>query len=311
MQKPESFDVALWDADVIAYMCGYVTNNQDDFSLVAHIVHNFIDERMNILNATEHEFYLSHPHLVRKAWYSDYKANRDPSKRPKWLSEIKALLSDHYGAEMYSGYEADDILRIRTNELNEEYKTTIIASRDKDLKMVHGWHFNLFNKEFEYVNELEGFKWFMQQVLMGDGIDNVPGIQGVGPVKSKKLIEKVIEDASWRSERSCINADYAGTDDDVERRTTASTTNTEWEGHLADGGEKYYVGPILREAILQYGDFDFEKSSSLVYIFNVWGDIERSTSQNPVLRWMEEYARSRGISRTVSAICEDVLGEYE
>ncbi len=55
--------------------------------------------------------------------------------------------------------------------------------------MVPGRHYNWQRNSLVTVTEDEGNKWFFQQLLMGDAVDNIIGLKGIGPAKSKKLIE--------------------------------------------------------------------------------------------------------------------------
>lgn len=72
--------------------------------------------------------------------------------------------------------------------------STIICSLDKDLKMVPGQHFEwsrtIKGKEIPskriFVTEVDGWRWFFKQLLMGDSTDNILGLFGVG--KKSKLV---------------------------------------------------------------------------------------------------------------------------
>jgi len=82
--------------------------------------------------------------------------------------------------------EADDLLAIWNTE-----KPGIIVSIDKDLLQVPGLHFNTRNKEYTNVTEDEGSLLLHTQVLMGDSVDNITGLKGIGKVKAAKVMEGV------------------------------------------------------------------------------------------------------------------------
>jgi len=75
--------------------------------------------------------------------------------------------------------EADDACGINQTD------KTIICSRDKDLKMIPGWHYGWpagNQKEFgpKFITEVEALRNFYRQMLTGDPVDNIPGLWNVG-----------------------------------------------------------------------------------------------------------------------------------
>ena len=64
-----------------------------------------------------------------------------------------------------------------------------IMSLDKDLDMLRGWHYNFVKDDLYYVTEKEGIKNFYLQILTGDRVDNIPGLQGIGPVKADRILK--------------------------------------------------------------------------------------------------------------------------
>lgn len=85
-------------------------------------------------------------------------------------------------------------------QTSSEPLTTIICTRDKDLRMVPGMHFGWqCGKQGQYgprqvteIGELEllngkklvgnGIKFFYSQLITGDTVDNIPGLPKGGPV---------------------------------------------------------------------------------------------------------------------------------
>ena len=60
---------------------------------------------------------------------------------------------------------------------------------DKDLNQLRGWHYNYRKKEKYFVSEEEGLRAFYLQILVGDRVDNIIGLKGIGPVKAEKIIK--------------------------------------------------------------------------------------------------------------------------
>ena len=147
-----------------------------------------------------------------------YKDNRSESSRPFHYYNIKVYCQSKYDCIVVEGMEADDALCIKQVMQDDDYITrfvsgkeegeqTIICSRDKDLRQCPGWHFGweLGNQpQFGpyLVDELGwiklsddrkkvrgvGSKFFHAQMLMGDAVDNIPGLPNCGPVATFNLI---------------------------------------------------------------------------------------------------------------------------
>lgn len=101
------------------------------------------------------------------------------------------------------GLEADDALAL------DQTEDTIICSRDKDLRIVPGWHYSwecgkqreIGPHNTDSIGSLYkdgdkvigyGMKFFYYQMLIGDGVDNIPGLHGVGPAKAFKILEPLV-----------------------------------------------------------------------------------------------------------------------
>jgi 5'-3' exonuclease len=65
-----------------------------------------------------------------------------------------------------------------------------ICSIDKDLDMLRGDHYNFVKDERYFITEEEGIKNFYKQLLMGDRVDNIVGIKGIGSVKAERLLKE-------------------------------------------------------------------------------------------------------------------------
>lgn len=132
-----------------------------------------------------------------------YKGTRKEAK-PWHYSNIKAfILGCCDSVEVGDGLEADDLMAIEhTSDPN-----TIICSRDKDLKQVPGWLYSwelgrqpAFGPELiekmGYLTLSEdnkkltgtGLLYFYAQMLIGDGVDNIPGLPRCGPVAAFSLL---------------------------------------------------------------------------------------------------------------------------
>jgi len=126
------------------------------------------------------------------AKFQPYKGNRKPESKPKLYGIIREILVEAYQAEMVEGMEADDKLGILACDLDlkKKYQTLIIASIDKDLKTIPGFHFNLNTKELLKVSTDEANKAFFMQCLTGDAVDNIPSLRQVAKKYAAPGVEK-------------------------------------------------------------------------------------------------------------------------
>lgn len=109
----------------------------------------------------------------------------------------------------------------RKFEKNGEVIPTIICTRDKDLRMVEGWHYGwecgaqpeffptyvegmgeirLIEKKNKYEIKGEGLKFFYSQLLTGDPVDNIAGLPYCGAKTAFTLLEEC------QSEDECFEA---------------------------------------------------------------------------------------------------------
>ncbi len=121
-----------------------------------------------------------------------YKGNRDVLHRPTHEAAIREYLKKHWKAEEVDGMEVDDKVAIeQSKDMEQSFDLfrpkTIIASLDKDLDQVPGWHYNFARGEKYWVTEEEGMRSFYMQLLIGDPSDNIQGVNDIGKVTATKL----------------------------------------------------------------------------------------------------------------------------
>lgn len=130
------------------------------------------------------QVFISRGGSFREQEFPTYKQLREGMHRPAHLEACKAYLEKNYGAQAFPGqYEADDLMAIAQDGKH------VICSIDKDLLQVPGHHFNWVKGEFTYVTQVDGWRNFYAQLLTGDDTDGIPGIKGIGPVKSRRIVD--------------------------------------------------------------------------------------------------------------------------
>jgi len=188
--------LALIDMDILVYSCGFASDAEakrqglehEPLNYCLQIVNQLIDRIVLETQADDYKGYLTGKNNYREelAVTLPYKGNRDTSHKPYWYKEIKKYLVSHHNAEIIDGMEADDKLGI---ECTKDNTNTVIATIDKDLRMIEGYHYNWRKgSHVDHVTEAEGTKFFYTQLLTGDMTDNIQGIRGIGPKKAEKIL---------------------------------------------------------------------------------------------------------------------------
>ena len=137
----------------------------------------------------------------RNEIYPAYKANREPApvelKRQFGLCRevVRALGLADYGS---SRYEADDIIGTLATRARAAEVPVTVVSRDKDLTQLIGSHDTYWDAvadvRYGYHDIEERFGVKPERMadflaLMGDAVDNIPGVPGVGRKTAATLLK--------------------------------------------------------------------------------------------------------------------------
>lgn len=118
-----------------------------------------------------------------------YKGNRKyDEKVPKegeYRNTVEDYIQANYNYFKYPELEADDLC------VMGHCPGTYIYSNDKDLRVSPGIHFDIKNNKFFRVTKDDGFRTLLIQAMTGDSVDNIAGLEGVGPVGAKKIAGKL------------------------------------------------------------------------------------------------------------------------
>lgn len=180
------------DGDIIVYSCGFAAEGEPVENCL-HSVKKMVEGIVNATSATSHTIYLTGSNNFRKevATIQEYKGNRKDTPKPTHYQAIRDYLIDVHKAELIEDMEADDALAIAAHASTAD--TYVIATIDKDLDMVEGWHYNWRRDELYEVGKEEGMRNFYKQLLTGDSSDNIPGLFKLTGKKALKKIKDPIE----------------------------------------------------------------------------------------------------------------------
>ena len=135
--------------------------------------------------------------------YSDYKANRPPM--PDDLREQIAPIHSIIKAMglplvIVTGVEADDVIGTYARQATEQGLDVVVSTGDKDMAQLVNQHVTLVNTMTDTVMDEEGVlaKFGIPPsliidylALMGDKVDNIPGVAGVGEKTALGLLQGI------------------------------------------------------------------------------------------------------------------------
>ena len=195
--------------------------------------------------------------------------------------------------------EADDNLRMHQIQQIEAHgiDSSVMDSGDKDLWFTEGWHMaddgsfyfvdGYGHTEYREVGNVkpklvgEGTSWFWHQMIMGDGVDNIPGLPQISNVTLDEYFPlkkgKRKQDGHGLCGESKAVGILAGVTDDEEALVRV------WEAYTA------YWGPTANEMLVEQAFLLWIRRTTkltdvLDYLNSVWGTWEFSKAQKTRLR---------------------------
>jgi 5'-3' exonuclease len=180
----------ILDLDIIVYKCGFAVKDHEPTSHALQNVKTTISRILdNFPERTWEKMFLSGNTNFREhiATIKEYKANRT-KPRPRDYVAIREYMVKEWGAVVTDGQEADDAIGIE--QFKHKDKSTVIVTIDKDLMMIPGWHFDWTKNKMTYVDRHNADINLFRQMIEGDTSDHIPGIDGLGKVKTQKIIDE-------------------------------------------------------------------------------------------------------------------------
>ncbi len=150
----------------------------------------------------------------RDDWYPEYKANRSPmpdDMRPQIAPLYEIIKAQGWPLIVESGVEADDVIGTLARQAEAANIECVVSTGDKDLAQLVSPHITLKNTMSNELLDEAGvvakFGVKPTQILdyltlIGDTVDNVPGVPKVGPKTAVK----------WLTEHATLDAIVANAD---------------------------------------------------------------------------------------------------
>jgi len=176
--------LALVDADFLVYRIGFADRDASEGIAKSRLTKLLFDIVYEKLKADDYKAWITGKNNYRyeMAVTVPYKGNRKDLERPPHYEVLREHLL-RLGAVMTDGDEADDAVA------EASVDGGWIVHVDKDLNQLPGWHYNPVKDEKYHVTEEEGHRSFYTQLLTGDRIDNILGLDGIGPKKAEKILK--------------------------------------------------------------------------------------------------------------------------
>ncbi len=174
--------------------------------LPTHAVYGFIQMIRKLLDEFDYDYiavaFDAKGPTYRHKIFEDYKISRPP-KPPEldmqwpWIQKVCEALG--IPIIEIQGFEADDIIASLARKASKENINVIIVTSDKDMFQLLDGHIKIFRPMKEKLYDRKTFEneYGFQPDLMkdylalvGDKIDDIPGVKGIGDKTARNLIQK-------------------------------------------------------------------------------------------------------------------------
>jgi len=249
----------LIDADILVYQAAFGGQDREtgepfSFDIVAELIERSIANICTAVGATEEPYlYLTGKGNFREALAitKPYKGGR--KEKPFHYHNAVAYILSLPNSFLIEGMEADDAMSIeqcKNRIAGDSEIYTVICTRDKDLLQVPGYHYGwehhlqperflhevfpvgqIYQKEDGKVYS-DGFLAFCYQLIIGDTVDNIPGLPRKGPAAAYKILSKCI------TKKEALDAVV-----DLYKETMGDS----WEEYLIEQGNLLWMVRELRK----------------------------------------------------------------
>lgn len=177
MDRPDTWGI---DGDILLYEVGFASND-DPVEFACHSLRQRVQGVMDGCECKQAQLFLTGKTNFRNELTSTYKANRADAPKPVHIDALRDYAINTLDAIVSENEEADDLLGIHA--VRDGWG---IATLDKDLDGVPGWHYVWKGKRegLYYVDQVQADRFFYTQMLTGDSTDNIPGLFKMVGVKA-------------------------------------------------------------------------------------------------------------------------------
>ena len=272
------------DGNNLVHRVYWVANNIKNVSENYHVY--------MFLNSVKNYVEMYKPDRTYMVW--DEKPDYRPNKRKELLEDYKGNRDKDYSLEVHNAnelikellnymgipsifpreYEADDVIGIinetvRKESISKFYKTKkhfrhIIVTVDRDLCQLVNERVSVYDPIRKYEINNENFEeklkynrndFIKVKALQGDKSDNIPGIKGMGNVKTEKFLKGEIELTDEEKDIFNKNLQLVKLTDDseevdyVNKQIYNASFKTDWNNFLEKVKELKFNNIIKKESV--------------------------------------------------------------
>ncbi len=237
-------------------------------------IHGFIRDIADILEKQKPDYLFCafdfSGDTFRHDLFTDYKAHRDemPLDLQLQIPNIRRMLAAmNVPVLELDQFEADDILATLARECDERGWNLLVVSSDKDCRQFISEHVKLYNIRKQEIYDAKRLEeeWGIKpeqvvdfQALVGDSVDNVPGVPLIGPKIAKELLtkygtlEEVLAHAhevsgTKRRENLMNFKDQAYLSRDLARLDRNTPIEIDWDAGRVGGVNRQAVAELAQE----------------------------------------------------------------
>lgn len=180
--------VGIIDGDILIYRsCHKALKDNLD---VTSVFDDLYEELTDQMACTRYSLHISGKGNFRKnlkQGFTNYKGKR--KDKPANYHFIRDYVIKKYDTVTVPLYEADDTACIEGTKYLKEGQLFMVATVDKDWKMIGGLFYNMQYKSLTAIGKHEAIEYFHKQLITGDSVDNIPGLFGMGVKKADKIVK--------------------------------------------------------------------------------------------------------------------------
>lgn len=180
--------IGIIDGDILVYRACHkaLKDNLD----VTATFDNLYEELQDQMACESYSLHISGGGNFRKdlkQGFTKYKGKR--KEKPANYLFLRDYIMKNYDTITVANYEADDTASIEGTSYLKAEKLFMVATVDKDWKMIGGLFYNTQYKTLSAIGRHQAISHFHKQLIMGDSVDNIPGIYGLGVKKVEKILK--------------------------------------------------------------------------------------------------------------------------
>ncbi len=180
--------IGIVDGDVLIYRACHksIKDNLDVNKTFDDIYEEVKDE----IQCDEYSLHVSgHGNFRKKIDQTFIKYKGKRKDKPENFIKCKNYVIKKYKPTSVDLFEADDTASVEATRYLNTGQPYILITVDKDWQMIGGMFYSLMHKYIKPISKSESCEFLHKQLLTGDSVDNIPGIQGIGNIKASKILK--------------------------------------------------------------------------------------------------------------------------